>query len=130
MKKFILISCLALFAVTAMAAELRQSAPPENDVGCIYEMPTIFTENFMNFGLQEFQWLGTINAAEDCTMPTQVSTEVVKTAETSVQVRLAEFRWPNTIKFYITEATLPYYHRARVSLAAKNYMDFRFRSAI
>lgn len=95
MKRFILISCLAFLALGAMAADLRQTAPPENDVGCFFVTPTICTDLYNNFELQEFSWLsGTTIAAQDCTMPEQVSTEAVETAKTSVQVRLAEFRWP------------------------------------
>lgn len=130
MKKFILISCLAFLSLGAMAADLRQTAPPEYDVGCFFEMPTIYTENFMNFELQEFSWLsGTAIAAQDCATPEQVSTEVAKTTETSVQVRLAEFRWPNLVKFYILDSTLPDYNRARANLSAGDNIYFQVRSA-
>lgn len=95
MKRFLMISCLAFLALGAMAADLRQTAPPENDVGCFFVTSTICTDLYNNFELQEFSWLsGTTIAAQDCTMPEQVSTEAVETAKTSVQVRLAEFRWP------------------------------------
>lgn len=130
MKKFILISCLAFLALGAMAADLRQTAPPENDVGCFFTMPTIYTDLCNNFELQEFSWLsGTTIAAQDCTMPEQVSTEAVETAETSVQVRLAEFRWPNSVKSYILDSTLPNYNRARANLSAGDNNYFPVRSA-
>lgn len=130
MKKFILISCLAFLSLGVMAADLRQTAPPETDVGCFFEMPTIYTENFMNFELQEFGWLsGATIAAQDCAMPEQVSTEVAKTTETSVQVRLAEFRWPNSVKSYILDSTLPNYNRARANLSAGDNIYFQVRSA-
>lgn len=125
MKKLILISCLAFFALGAMAADLRQTAPPENNVGCFFAMPTIYTDLCNNFELQEFGWLsGTTIAAQDCATPEQVSTEVAKTTETSVQVRLAEFRWPNSVKFYILDSALPNYNKARSNLghgALHNY---------
>lgn len=130
MKKFILISCLAFLSLGAMAADLRQTAPPEYDVGCFFEMPTIYTENFMNFELQEFSWLsGATIAVKDCAMSEQVSTEVAKTTDTSVQVRLAEFRWPNLVKFYILDSTLPDYNRARANLSAGDNIYFQVRSA-
>lgn len=130
MKKFILISCLAFLALGAMAADLRQTAPPENDVGCFFTMPTIYTDYATTFELQEFSWLsGTAIAAQDCATPEQVSTEVAKTTETSVQVRLAEFRWPNLVKSYIIDSTLPDYNRARANLSAGDNIYFQVRSA-
>ena len=130
MKKFILISCLAFLSLGAMAADLRQTAPPENDVGCFFVSPTIYTDLCNNFELQEFSWLsGTTIAEQDCTMPEQVCTEAVETAETSVQVRLAEFRWPNLVKSYIIDSTLPDYNRARANLSAGDNIYFQVRSA-
>lgn len=85
-----------LLTLTAMATEVRRSTLPENDVGYSFEMPTMYTESFINFVLQEYNWLEGANiAAEDCTMPEQVSIAAVHTAETYIEMRLVSYRWPN-----------------------------------
>lgn len=130
MKKFILISCLAFLALGAMAADLRQSAPPENDVGCFFATPTIYTDLCNKFELQEFGWLsGATIAAQDCTMPEQVSTEAVETAKTSVQVRLAEFRWPG-IKNNLFTSTTSIKFKARSNLGHRALHNYFQHSSI
>jgi hypothetical protein len=120
MKKFILISCLAFLGLGAMAADLRQTAPPD-DVGCSFVTPTICTVSHQNFGLYdyEFSWLsGATIAVQDCKMPEQVSTEAVETAKTSVQVRLAEFRWPGIKNPFICATYDTYKTRGDLGQAA------------
>ncbi len=125
MKKFILISCLAFLALGAMAADLRQSAPPENDVGCFFVTPTIYTDLCKNFELQEFGWLsGATIAVQDCTMPEQVSTEAVETAKTSVQVRIAEFQCPGIKNLFTCTTSTTFKARSNLGHGAlHNYFQ-------
>lgn len=103
MKKFLIISCLLFACIAIQAAELRSfTQSPENDVGYV-AMTTLYdkVEMYLNMETIDLQWLGTASAEQDCNMPEHVSTDAVVTAETEIQVRLAEFRWPNIKNLFI-----------------------------
>lgn len=103
MKKFLIISCLLFACIAIQAAELRSfTQPPENDVGYV-AMTTLYDkiEMYLNMETIDLQRLGTASAEQDCNMPEHVSTDAVVTAETEIQVRLAEFRWPNIKNLFI-----------------------------
>lgn len=109
MKKFLMISCLLFVCMAIQAAELRSfTQPPENDVGYV-AMTTMYDNAVMNLNMEtiKLQWLGTASAEQDCIMPEHASTDAVVTAETEIQVRLAEFRWPGikNLFTYINSAT-------------------------
>lgn len=113
MKKFLMISCLLLASLATQAAELRSfTQPHENDVGYV-AMTTMYDANVMYLNTEtiDLQWLGTTIAVEDCSMPEHASTDAVITAETEIQVRLAEFRWPNIKNLFI--CTTSYTLKAR-----------------
>jgi len=97
MKKFLMISCLLFACMAIRAAELRSFTQPlENDVGYVATMTTLYDTAVMNLNMEaiDFQRLGTVSAEQDCITPEHASTYAVVTAETEIQVRLAEFRWP------------------------------------
>lgn len=124
-----MISGLLFACMAIQAAELRSfTQPPENDVGYV-AMTTLYDTAVMNLNMEPFdlQWLGTTNAEQDCTMPEHASTDAVVTAETEIQVRLAEFRWPG-IKNLFT-CTTSYTFKARSDLENRAvYNHFRHSS--
>lgn len=121
MKKFLMISCLLFVCMAIQAAELRSfTQPPENDVGYV-AMTTLYDTAVMNLNMEtiDLQRLGTASAEQDCIMPEHASTEI--------QVRLAEFRWPN-IKNLFTCTTLATF-QARSNLGHRAiYNYFRHSS--
>lgn len=119
MKKFLMISCLLFACIAIQAAELRSfTQPPENDVG--YVATTTMYDNaviYLNMETIDLQWQGTANAVKECNMPEYASTDAVVTADTEIQVRLAEFRWPNIKNTFICTTTTSYTFKARSNLS-------------
>lgn len=120
MKKFLMISCL-LFACTAIqAAELRSfTQPPENDVGYV-ATTTMYDKSVMYLNMEtiDLHWLGTASAEQDCIMPKHASTDAVVTAETEIQVRLAEFRWPNIKNLFTCTTSATFQARSNLGHGA------------
>lgn len=120
MKKFLMISCLLFACMVNQAAELRSfTQPPENDVGYV-AMTTLYDTDvmYLNMETMDLQWLGTASAEQDCIMPEHVSTDAVVTAETEIQVRLAEFRWPNIKNMFICTTLATFQARSNLGHGA------------
>jgi len=120
MKKFLMISCLIFACMAIQAAELRSfTQPPENDVGYV-AMTTLYdtAEMYLNMETIDLQWLGTASAVKDCNMPEHASTDAVVTAETEIQVRLAEFRWPGIKNLFICTTSSTFKARSNLGHGA------------
>lgn len=130
MKKFLMISCLLFACMAIKAAELRSTQPLENDVGYV-AMTTLYDTAVMNLNMEtiDLQWQGTTSAEQDCIMPELVSTDAVVTAETEIQVRLAEFRWPNIKNSFTYNNTISAISKSRSNLGhGAPYNYFRYSS--
>ena len=127
MKKFLMISCLLFACIAIQAAELRSfTQPPENDVGYV-AMTTMYDNAVMYLNMEtiDLHWLGTVSAVEDCKMPEHASTDAVVTAETEIQVRLAEFRWPNIKNLFIRTTSSTFKARSNLDHGAlHNYFQY------
>lgn len=129
MKKFLMISCLLFVCMISWAAASRNfTQPPENDVGYV-AMTTLYDTAVINYNTENInlQWLGTASAVQDCKMPEHTSTDAVITAETEIQVRLAEFRWPGIKNLFKCTTSATFQARSNLGHGAlHNY--FRYSS--
>ena len=130
MKKFLMISCLLFTHMVIQAAELRSfTQPPENDVGYV-SMTTLYDIDVMYLNMEavDLHWLGTASAEQDCIMPEHAITNAVITADTEIQVRLAEFRWPNIKNLFICANSSTF--KARSNLGHGAIHNYFRRSSI